>query len=261
MFNLPLLNRLETLAVVLLIPLCFYVECLHPLLQIDRLLPFLPLLLTSVYCSILILYCWLRLHLIEASGEDELTAVEATVQFSGRLPKKQQKKKSSWLVVVLEKKDGHCRRRESSHDATRPSMDPYGSSSGISENNQRPKRQSVERFRSVFALPCSICQWFLSPSVQLFCFLRHSPLDRSPNSIGTRSSSMVRQVVERPVWFVLWWVKNSPRVTFNRPWVSKQRISIGRFEWINRINRSCSFDLISGMSDIPVPLALITLIK
>lgn len=91
-FCLPLLNRLETFSVVLLIPLCLYCECLHTVLHIDRLLPFLPLLLISIYCSIFILYCWIRLHTIEAHPEDELTAVESTVQFSGRWNKKQRQK-------------------------------------------------------------------------------------------------------------------------------------------------------------------------
>ena len=89
---LPLLNRLETLAVILLIPLCFYVECLHTVLHIDRLLPFLPLLLISIYCSIFIIYCWIRLHAIEAHEEDELTAVESTVKFSDRWNKHQRVK-------------------------------------------------------------------------------------------------------------------------------------------------------------------------
>jgi hypothetical protein len=87
-----LLSELETFAIVLLIPLCFYVECLHTVLHIDRILPFLPLLLTSIYCSIFIIYCWIRLHAIEAHQEDELTAVESTVKFSGRWNKKQGKK-------------------------------------------------------------------------------------------------------------------------------------------------------------------------
>ncbi|CAF0770941.1 unnamed protein product [Adineta ricciae] len=91
-FCLPLLNRLETFSVVLLIPLCLYCECLHTVLHIDRLLPFLPLLLISIYCSIFIVYCWIRLHTIEAHSEDELTAVESTVQFSGRWNKKQRQK-------------------------------------------------------------------------------------------------------------------------------------------------------------------------
>ncbi len=91
-FTLPLLNRLETFSVILLIPLCLYVECLHTVLHIDRILPFLPLLLTSIYCSIFIIYCWIRLHIIEAHQEDELTAVESTVKFSGRWNMKQRNK-------------------------------------------------------------------------------------------------------------------------------------------------------------------------
>ncbi len=87
-FTLPLLNRLETFSIVLLIPLCLYVECLHTVLHIDRILPFLPLLLISIYCSILIIYCWIRLHIIEAHAEDELTAIQSTVKFSGQWNKK-----------------------------------------------------------------------------------------------------------------------------------------------------------------------------
>ncbi|CAF1436287.1 unnamed protein product [Adineta steineri] len=91
-FTLPLLNRFETLSVVLLVPLCLYVECLHTVLHIDRILSFLPLLLISIYCSIFIIYCWIRLHRIEAHLEDELTAIESTVKFSGRWNKKQKNK-------------------------------------------------------------------------------------------------------------------------------------------------------------------------
>ncbi|CAF3399842.1 unnamed protein product [Rotaria sp. Silwood1] len=79
--TLPLLNQLETLSIILLIPLCLYVECFHTVLHIDRILPFLPLLLISIYCSFFIMYCWIRLHTIEAHQEDELTAVESTVKF------------------------------------------------------------------------------------------------------------------------------------------------------------------------------------
>lgn len=89
--TLPLLNRLETFAVILLIPLCLYVECLHSVFHIDRILPYLPLLLTSVYCSFLIIYCWIRLHLLEAHQEDELTAIESTVKFSGQWNRREKK--------------------------------------------------------------------------------------------------------------------------------------------------------------------------
>ncbi len=62
------------------------------MLHINEILPFLPLLLTSIYCSFFIIYCWIRLHIIEAQQEDELTAVESTVKFTGRWNKKQTKK-------------------------------------------------------------------------------------------------------------------------------------------------------------------------
>lgn len=66
-------------------------ECLHTVLHIDRILPFLPLLLTSVYCSFFIVYCWIRLHTIEARGEDELTSVDSTVKFSKQWNRKEKK--------------------------------------------------------------------------------------------------------------------------------------------------------------------------
>ena len=90
--TLPLLNRWETFSVILLIPLCLYVECLHTVFHIDRVLPYFPLLLTSIYCSFFIIYCWFRLHLLEAHQEDELTATESTVKFSDRWNQQQQKK-------------------------------------------------------------------------------------------------------------------------------------------------------------------------
>lgn len=73
MCHLPLMNRYETLSIVLLIPLCFYVEFLHYWLRIDRFLPFLPLLLTSIYCSLFIIYCWLRLHRLDHETETKKT--------------------------------------------------------------------------------------------------------------------------------------------------------------------------------------------
>ena len=108
--HLPLLNRWETFGVILLIPLCFYVECLHPLLRIDRFLPFLPLLLTSIYSSLFIIYCWFRLHRIEAQEEDSLTSVETTVEFSGRWDK-QSNKKSEWCSFRFRSNEIRWRRQ------------------------------------------------------------------------------------------------------------------------------------------------------
>lgn len=70
-FQLPLLNRTETFAIFLLIPLCFYVEYVHYLFHIDSYLPFLPLLLTSIYCSIWIIYSWIRLHFIQTYHDSQ----------------------------------------------------------------------------------------------------------------------------------------------------------------------------------------------
>ncbi|CAF0773228.1 unnamed protein product [Didymodactylos carnosus] len=79
--RLPLLNYLETFFVILLIPHCLYVEFIHTFLHLHLLLPFLPLLLTSLYCSIPIFYCWIRLHFIESIDDDGVSSLQQTNKF------------------------------------------------------------------------------------------------------------------------------------------------------------------------------------
>ncbi|XP_031623108.1 probable dolichyl pyrophosphate Glc1Man9GlcNAc2 alpha-1,3-glucosyltransferase [Contarinia nasturtii] len=54
----------ELLYIIGLIGLLFYELCLQYLLKLDRRLPFLPLLLTSVYCSMGIIYFWLKYYVM-----------------------------------------------------------------------------------------------------------------------------------------------------------------------------------------------------
>ncbi|XP_031333165.1 probable dolichyl pyrophosphate Glc1Man9GlcNAc2 alpha-1,3-glucosyltransferase isoform X2 [Photinus pyralis] len=61
-FNLPLLNMLESMYIFGLIPLFLYDHFLHYSITL-RTYPFLPLLLTSVYCSIGIVYSWLKYYI------------------------------------------------------------------------------------------------------------------------------------------------------------------------------------------------------
>ncbi|XP_059481046.1 probable dolichyl pyrophosphate Glc1Man9GlcNAc2 alpha-1,3-glucosyltransferase [Neocloeon triangulifer] len=61
LLRLPLLSRLETLYTLGLMPLFVYQHILHRLLFADA-LPFLPLLLTSVYCAVGITYCWVTFY-------------------------------------------------------------------------------------------------------------------------------------------------------------------------------------------------------
>lgn len=52
----------ELLYIIGLIGLLLYEFCLQYLLKLDKRLPFFPLLLTSVYCSIGIIYFWLKYY-------------------------------------------------------------------------------------------------------------------------------------------------------------------------------------------------------
>lgn len=52
----------ELLYTIGLVGLLVYEFCIQYLLQFDKRLPFLPLLLTSVYCSIGIVYFWLKYY-------------------------------------------------------------------------------------------------------------------------------------------------------------------------------------------------------
>lgn len=53
----------ELLYIIGLIGILFYEFCIQYLLNLDKRLPFLPLLLTSAYCSIGIIYFWLKYYI------------------------------------------------------------------------------------------------------------------------------------------------------------------------------------------------------
>ncbi|XP_075448733.1 dolichyl pyrophosphate Glc1Man9GlcNAc2 alpha-1,3-glucosyltransferase isoform X2 [Ascaphus truei] len=59
----PLLNWLETLYLYGLVPLEIFCEIAYPLTPWLERLPFIPLLLTSVYCALGVGYAWLRLYI------------------------------------------------------------------------------------------------------------------------------------------------------------------------------------------------------
>ncbi|XP_078514622.1 dolichyl pyrophosphate Glc1Man9GlcNAc2 alpha-1,3-glucosyltransferase [Lissotriton helveticus] len=59
----PLLNHLEKLYLLGLVPLEIFCEIVYPLTPWKQTLPFIPLLLTSVYCALGVTYAWLRLYI------------------------------------------------------------------------------------------------------------------------------------------------------------------------------------------------------
>lgn len=61
-FSLPLLSFLESLYLIGLIPLFVYTDGLHILLGLSEKLAFLPLLMTSVYCALGVMYSWVLFY-------------------------------------------------------------------------------------------------------------------------------------------------------------------------------------------------------
>uniref|UniRef100_A0A8B9VZJ8 Alpha-1,3-glucosyltransferase n=1 Tax=Anas zonorhyncha TaxID=75864 RepID=A0A8B9VZJ8_9AVES len=59
----PLLNWLETIYLIQLVPLEIFCEIIFPLTSWKLQLPFVPLLLTSVYCALGVTYAWLKLYI------------------------------------------------------------------------------------------------------------------------------------------------------------------------------------------------------
>ena len=64
LLGLPLLNPIESVYLLGLVPLELYCNLLHWCLGLQDRLPFLPLLITSVYCALGIVYAWIKLYYI-----------------------------------------------------------------------------------------------------------------------------------------------------------------------------------------------------
>jgi len=60
--SLPLISMLESLYLLGIIPLELYNSVIHHMLGLSSRLPFIPLLLTSVYCAVGVTYCWLTFY-------------------------------------------------------------------------------------------------------------------------------------------------------------------------------------------------------
>ncbi|CAH0628892.1 unnamed protein product [Chrysodeixis includens] len=60
--RLPLLKQTESLYLYILIFMCVYENSLHILWGFDKTLPFLPLMMTSVYCSFGVIYVWIKFY-------------------------------------------------------------------------------------------------------------------------------------------------------------------------------------------------------
>lgn len=70
-YSLPLLNPLESMFLLGLPLLFLYENVIHSAFGLSQTLPFLPLMLTSVYCSLGIFYCWLRYYIYFLKSGDK----------------------------------------------------------------------------------------------------------------------------------------------------------------------------------------------
>lgn len=61
-FQLPLLCTFESIYLLGILPLEFFNSLAFPLTALNVKLPFLPLMLTSVYCSLGLFYSWLKFY-------------------------------------------------------------------------------------------------------------------------------------------------------------------------------------------------------
>ncbi|PIK39970.1 putative dolichyl pyrophosphate Glc1Man9GlcNAc2 alpha-1,3-glucosyltransferase [Apostichopus japonicus] len=68
--GLPLLSVFESLYLWLLVALFLYTDGVHPLLGLSAQLPFLPLLVTSVYCALGVTYSWIKFYRLCLSGHE-----------------------------------------------------------------------------------------------------------------------------------------------------------------------------------------------
>lgn len=69
---LPLLSLCESIYVLGLIPIFIYESVLHDLFGLNKIFPFLPLMLISLYCSVGIIYCWINyyVYFLKKNPED-----------------------------------------------------------------------------------------------------------------------------------------------------------------------------------------------
>lgn len=60
--QLPMLNYMESMYLYGLIFLCMYENVYHVVWGLHKTLPFLPLMMTSVYCAVGVMYFWVRYY-------------------------------------------------------------------------------------------------------------------------------------------------------------------------------------------------------
>lgn len=94
MFRLPIVEWYEACYLYGLVLLEFYCSAIHPLTVLAVKLPFLPLMLTSVYCAVGVVWAWLLFYVDTLTtspliGRTAVSTVKATTAGKKSTKKKQ----------------------------------------------------------------------------------------------------------------------------------------------------------------------------
>lgn len=92
LFTLPIVEWYEAWYLYGLVGLKFYCSAIHPLTVLSLKLPFLPLMLTSVYCAVGVVWGWILFYCQTLRGK---SSVVSTFQVTGMARKTS--KKNQWI--------------------------------------------------------------------------------------------------------------------------------------------------------------------
>ena len=70
------MNHIEALYIWGLLPLHIYCNAIHAAIGLESKLPFIPLMMTSVYCTFGIMWSWLLLYRDSLNQESTVVAVK-----------------------------------------------------------------------------------------------------------------------------------------------------------------------------------------
>ena len=74
-FGIPFVNHIEAVYIWGLLPLHVYCNAIHSIIGLDERLPFIPLMLTSLYCTVGVTWSWILFYKDSFSDQNETIKV------------------------------------------------------------------------------------------------------------------------------------------------------------------------------------------